>query len=226
MQENKNFSNNNSIKNVFIVANPTPKSKPKHSYFCIRKTWQTNKCNYNHLFIAKISKALPKVIQMTMHCSRSPLWRNTAGLCEVQSRIYVVNCWKYYPDYFPDPLALSELVSREGTRLLASFKHTPHQKHGLSQSVTNAGESQWAFDYSAVNLSFEAATFEFVTDASVRALLFTVTGLAAQDGDEDRRIKAWIWVCSSQSYGFWRSGLQRTNKMVSFRNYVVYWYFL
>ncbi len=49
---------------------------------------------------------------------------------------------------------------------------------------------------------FEAATFEFVTDASVRALLFTVTGLAAQDGDEDRRIKAWIWVCSSQSYGF------------------------
>ncbi len=113
----------------------------------------------------------------------------------MQSRIYVVNRWKYYPDYFPDPLALSELVSREGACVLASFKHTPHQKHGLSQSVTNAGESQWAFDYSAVNLSFEAATFEFVTDASVRALLFTVTGLAAQDGDEDRRIKAWIWVC-------------------------------
>ncbi len=61
--------------------------------------------------ISKVSKALPKVIQMTMHCSRSPLWRNTVGLCEVQSRIYVVNRWKYYPDYFPDPLALSELVS-------------------------------------------------------------------------------------------------------------------
>ncbi len=55
---------------------------------------------------------------------------------------------------------------------------------------------------------------------SARALRFTVAGLAARDGEEDRRIKAWIWVCSSQSYGFWRSGLQRTNKMVSFRNYV------
>ncbi len=28
MQENNNFSKNNSIKNVFIVANPTPTSKP------------------------------------------------------------------------------------------------------------------------------------------------------------------------------------------------------
>ncbi len=54
----------------------------------------------------------------------------------------------------------------------------------------------------------------------MQALLFTVAGLAARDGDEDRRIKAWIWVCSSQSYGFWRSGLQRINKIVSFRNYV------
>ncbi len=42
------------------------------------------------------------------------------------------------------------LSSPEGARMLASFKHTPHQKHGMSQSVTNAGESQWAFDYSAV----------------------------------------------------------------------------
>ncbi len=41
---------------------------------------------------------------MTMRCSRSPLWRNTVGLCEVQSRIYVINRWKYYPDYYPDPL--------------------------------------------------------------------------------------------------------------------------
>ncbi len=85
-----------------------------------------------------------------MRCSRCPLWQNTVGLCEVQSRIYVVNRWKYYPDYFPDPLALSELLSREGARVHASFKHTPHQKHGMSQSVTNAGESQWTFDYHAV----------------------------------------------------------------------------
>ncbi len=34
------------------------------------------------------------------------------------------------------------LSSPEGARMLASFKHTPHQKHGMSQSVMNAGESQ------------------------------------------------------------------------------------
>ncbi len=33
-----------------------------------------------------MSKAVPKVIQMTMRCSRSPLWWNAVGLCEVQSR--------------------------------------------------------------------------------------------------------------------------------------------
>ncbi len=67
---------------------------------------------------------------MTMRCSRSPLWRNTAGLCEVQSRIYVVNRWKYYPDYFPDPLALSELVSREGARARIFQTHTsPETRH-------------------------------------------------------------------------------------------------
>ncbi len=87
---------------------------------------------------------------MTMRCSRSPLWRNTVGLCEVQSRIYVINRWKYYPDYFPDPLALSELVSWRRAHARIFQTHTPHQKHGMSQSVTNAGESQWAFDYSAV----------------------------------------------------------------------------
>ncbi len=55
---------------------------------------------------------------MTMCCSRSPLWWNTVGLCEVQSRIYVVNRWKYYPDYFPDPLALSELVKAARARII------------------------------------------------------------------------------------------------------------
>ncbi len=171
----------------------------------------------------KKSRELPKVIQMTMRCSRSPLWRNTAGLCEVQSRIYVVNRWKYYPDYFPDPLALSELVKARAL-MIASFKNTPHQKHGMSQSVTNAGESQWAFDSPAVNLSFEAATFEFKTSASSvsAGFAYTVAGFAARDGDEDLRIKAWIWVCSSQSED---SGLQRTNKIVSFRNYVAVFVF-
>ncbi len=37
------------------------------------------------------STNLPKVIQMTMPCSCNHLWQNKAGLCEVQSRIYVVN---------------------------------------------------------------------------------------------------------------------------------------
>ncbi len=71
------------------------------------------------------------------------------GLCEVQSKIDVVNLWKYYADYFPDPLAQ---WTPEGTPVLASFKHSPHQKHSMSQSVTNAGKSQWAFDYPAVKL--------------------------------------------------------------------------
>ncbi len=113
-------------------------------------------------------------------------------------------------------LSLSVNSSPEGARTLASFKHTPHQKHGMSQSVTNAGESQWAFDYSAVKPVVWSGNIWI--RQSARALLFTVAGLAARD--EDSRIKAWIWVCSSQSYGFWRSGLQRINKIVSFRNYV------
>ncbi len=48
-------------------------------------------------------------------------------------------------------------------------------------------------------------------------LMLTV---AAEDGDEDRWIKAWIWVCSSQSYRFWR--LQFPNKIDSFCNYVAF----
>ncbi len=54
-----------------------------------------------------------------------------------------------------------ELVKARA-RMIASFKNTPHQKHGMSQFVMNAGESQCAFDSPAINLSFEAATFEFV----------------------------------------------------------------
>ncbi len=111
------------------------------------------------------------------------------------------------------------------------FKHTLHQKHGMLQSVTNAGESQWAFDYPAVKPVVWSGNI-WIRNKRVsqqaRALPLTVAGLAALDGDEDHRMKAWIWVCSSQSYGFWRSGLQRTNtfKIVSFRNYVVVLLFL
>ncbi len=49
-------------------------------------------------------------MQVASSRDHSPLWRNTVGLYEVYSRIYIVNRWKYYPDYFPDPLALGELV--------------------------------------------------------------------------------------------------------------------
>ncbi len=102
------------------------------------------------------------------------------------------------------------------------FKHTPHQKHGMSQSMTNASKSQWAFDYPPVNLLFGAATFEFVTSASVSAGFAVYSHWTRCSGrDEDRQMKAWIWICSSQLYGFWRSGLHRTNKMYSFSNYVV-----
>ncbi len=108
--------------------------------------------------------------------------------------------------------------SCEGARVLASFKHTPHQKHGMSQSVTNAGKSQWAFDYLAIKPVVWSGNIWIRKERMVSA------GFAANGHwtccDEDRRIKSWIWVCSSQSYGFWRSGLQRTNKIVSFRNYV------
>ncbi len=34
-------------------------------------------------------------------------------------------------------------------------------------------------------------------------------------GDENRQMNAWIWICSSQSYG-----LQSMNQIVSCRNYV------
>ncbi len=65
-----------------------------------------------------------------MRCSRSPLWRNTVGLCEVQSRIYVINRWKYYPDYFPDALALSELVSWRRAYARIFQTHTlPETRH-------------------------------------------------------------------------------------------------
>ncbi len=59
------------------------------------------------------------------------------------------------------------------TRSHLSKTHLTRNTYGMLQFVTNAGESQWAFDSPAVNLSFEAAIFEFVTSASVsaRALL-------------------------------------------------------
>ncbi len=79
---------------------------------------------------SKNFKSTTKSNPMTMRCSRSPLWRNTAGLCEVQSRIYVINRWKYYPDYFPDPLALSELVSWRRAHARIFQTHTsPETRH-------------------------------------------------------------------------------------------------
>ncbi len=46
--------------------------------------------------------------------------------------------------------------------LCLHHSNTNHQKHGMSQTLTNAGESQWSFDYPAVKPVIGGATFEFV----------------------------------------------------------------
>ncbi len=174
----------------------------------------------------KKSRELPKVtlIQMTMHCSRSPLWRNTAGLCEVQSRIYVVNRWKYYPYYFPDPLALSELMkARARDRIFQ--KHTSPETQLHVAICEECRREPMSVRFSCRKPVVWSGNIWIRNELSQRAG-FIVYGRWTRDGDEDRRIKAWIWVCSSQSYGFWRSGLQHTNKIVSFRIMLRFWCFL
>ncbi len=92
-----------------IVANPTLTSTPKPRYCNICTVSEKHDRQMHAItkkIIAKMSKVLTKVIQITMRCNRSPLCQNSVGLCEVQCRIYVVNRWKCYPDYFADPLAL------------------------------------------------------------------------------------------------------------------------
>ncbi len=154
-----------------------------------------------------MSKALPKLIQITNRCSHSPLWLNTTGLCEVKSRIYAANRWKCYPDYFPDPLALRELV--EGTRTCLNHSNTPEIRH-----VAICGECRREVFVLRQHLNLN----EHVGQRGL-CCLWSLDSLLG-DGDEDRRMKAWIWICSTQSCGFWRSVLQRTNTIVSCRNYV------
>ncbi len=83
MQENNHFSNN-SIKNIF---NPTPTSKPKHLFLYSIKKHDRQRNVITIIYLLQKCQKQYQVIQMTMHCSRSPLWWNTVGLCEVQSRI-------------------------------------------------------------------------------------------------------------------------------------------
>ncbi len=59
-------------------------------------------------------------------------------------------------------------------------------------------------------MSLEATTFRGLS--RFRSLDNLLLGM----GDEDRRMKARIWVCSSQVYGL----LQRFNTIVSCRNYL------
>ncbi len=94
--------------------------------------------------LQKKSRELPKVtlIQMTMHCSRSPLWRNTAGLCEVQSRIMLLIAENIIQIIF---LILSRSQrTRESARKRShlSKTHLTRNTYGMLQFVTNAGESQ------------------------------------------------------------------------------------
>ncbi len=49
--------------------------------------------------------------------------------------------------YWSSRFQWTELVKAHAC---SHHSNTPHQKHGMSQSVTNAVESQWAFDYPAV----------------------------------------------------------------------------
>ncbi len=113
--------------------------------------------------------------------------------------------------------SLSELMK---TRACLHHSNTHHQKH-MSQSVTNAGESQWAFGYPAVKPVVWSGNIWIRNERVSQRGLCCVRSLDSLLGwDEDRRMKAWIRVCFSQSYRFWRSGLQRMNKTVSCRNYV------
>ncbi len=82
---------------------------------------------------------------MTM---RSLLWQNI-GLYEMQSRIYVVNRWKKTLSRLFS-LSFYSVNSWRTSMLALPHSNTTHQKHGMSQSVMNAGESQWEFDYPAI----------------------------------------------------------------------------
>lgn len=131
----------------------------------------------------------------------------------VRCRAEVVNCWNCYSDYL-DPLffflfdghiLLGVLLLMHSVKELISHSNTWHVA-----ICDEAGESQWTLDFSAVKCVvklLEAAIFEIVRSALVQVLLFSV---AAQD----RRIKASVWNCSSQSNGFWRFGLQCVNKIL------------
>ncbi len=121
--------------------------------------------------------------------------------------------WKYYPDYFPDPLAHNSW--RRARAHIIQIHTSPETQHvAICDECRREPMSVRLFCRKACRLKRQHLNSKRACQ-SARALLFI--GLATRDGDVDHRIKAWIWVCSSQSYGFWRSG---TNKIVSFRNYV------
>ncbi len=89
------------------------------------------------------------------------------------------------------------------------------QTHGMSQSLTKQARAN-VHSISAVKYVvklLEAAIFLIVMSMLVWVLLFSV---AARDRHEDRWIKASVWNSSSQSYLFWRFGLQRMNKIDPF----------
>lgn len=117
--------------------------------------------------------------------------------CNHNIFIYLKNSKSSSNDY-----VLSRLLSWSTLIMHTFLLQTPHQKHNICDE---AGESKWALDFPAVKLlDCAGSNFWFVTRTS-----------AAQDGDEDPQMKAWIWFCSLKSNGFWRYGLHPTNKINS-----------
>ncbi len=83
--------------------------------------------------LQKKSRELPKVTLIQMDDALQP----QSSLAEYSrfvwgvERIYVVNRWKYYPDYFPDPLSLSAKLVKARARDRIFQKHTSpeHVRH-------------------------------------------------------------------------------------------------
>ncbi len=105
--------------------------------------------------------------------------------------------------------------------LALHHSNTIHQKLGMSQSVTNAGESQWSFDYPAVKHVIRSGNIWIRTSESISQwrVGFAVHG-------------RWITCCSGwkMKIAEWRFGFRSVphsrmdysawKKIVSCRNYV------
>ncbi len=116
--------------------------------------------------------------------------------------------------------------TRESARTRSHLsKTTPHQKHVRHVAICDECRREpMSVRFSCRKPVVWSGNIWIRNELSQRAG-FIVYGRWTRDGDEDRRVKAWIWVCSSQSYGFWRSGLQHTIKLFHFVIMLRFWCF-